>query len=169
MGFFEISPDSTGIVPILDKVRFIWLYFVVTIPITLVVYAWWSYKRRAILSHSPARLNSDLGKAENASTPSTPNTTLNEHLVKQHSTQKYIEARAALRALMKTPNDQSRVVEAEKVESEEEDKGSPEDEADDDINWDELVAQKRKRDAEQSAKLIEMLLAQRAAEIGEKL
>jgi hypothetical protein len=55
MGFFDIAETSSNALrPQMSKIKFIWLYLVVTIPITLAVYFSLGYKRARLQSSGTA-------------------------------------------------------------------------------------------------------------------
>ena len=51
MGFFDIEKAATtpGIILDMPKFKYIWIYVVVILPITLVVLTWWMGKRSKIV------------------------------------------------------------------------------------------------------------------------
>jgi hypothetical protein len=60
MDFLSVSGgDKPGLAPTLQNIKFIWIYFVALIAISVVVFGWWYYKRISIGGQKPADVMSD--------------------------------------------------------------------------------------------------------------
>ena len=142
MGFFTIDSSSAGYIPTLPSFRFVWLYFVVSVPISTLVFSYWGYKRHRLAAAKPSASAND-EEAEQIS--GTDAMDVNGLLGRRSDARARVEQTAAT---LKQAMEERRVSEEQGGE----------------VGYEETVEEKRKKGELEGKLFTELLLAQREFE-----